>query len=1763
MRLPRLTFRLRLMLLVLLAVLPALGLVVYASHEEQGRALKQAERETTVVGQVVQGQIERSIFAVVGVLQTVGRRPNLDAITPADCTALFPEDGTGLDQDLRQRYIATPDGTVLCGDRDLPRGSSVTNIDAFQLARERSDLAIGRYALDRTGAPVIPLAGPVVGPDGALKAIVGAAFDVVTINEDQTLSGLPDRSVILVVDRDGVILYSIPGGLADAGEPLAEPRLRELVRGQGATQTLTVKAADGIERLYALGPFAVGGPNPPYFVVGQPTAAVFADADAALQRNLIGLAVAAVLALGAAWLIGDVLFLRRVKGLVAGTRAVAAGNLSTRVATRGNDELTTLARSFNEMTEALSTSREETGQKEDQFRGLFEAATDGVLVCDSDTGRVIEANPAAGAVLGCSRDRLIGMHPFGFIAKDSQPSFGTMIEAAFSSQFHGRGSFVRGDGTTFIGDITGTGFMFDGHRQLLFVVRDVTEQVAAEHLLEERVADRTRELSALLEVARSVGSTLELRPLMAAILAQLNHVVDYSGATLTTFDGECLTVLESRAGDNLALVSRAPTAGLRFKIAADHPFWGHMAEDRGVIINDVLGDSGDAALFRGTLGVSFEDDPESIGSWMAVSLMVKGKAVGMLSASRPEKNFFDESHLSLARAIAAQASIAIENARLFAETKRRALESETLARIASDFTMGGELQPALEMLAHRVVEATRAVAAAVAIIDGGQIAEAGSEGYPAGFLDLAREAIAHGAASPIFAAMDHQAILRFPDTPATLQMAPGWAEVGAILADVEWKNMVVVPLIYRGQAIGAISLGFVSNGDPSTEDEAFLRAIADQAAVGIENSRLFARAQRSARENAALAAIASDVALDQPLSATLDAIAANVAGASGAVSCAIHLAGQAGALEVAGGFGLPGWYRESVAARPAISPGTLRHEAITTGEPVVQRHALARIRAYPENAALVDAIDHTLWETLVVLPVRYRGEPFGALTIAFKEDFEPSADDLRLLTAVSDQSALAIANARLFAQAQRSARENAALASIAANVTLDQPMRATLDAIAANTLAATDAAACGVILVDVPGDRIQLSGGAGLAPGFVDLMESIPASDTFSVEALRSGQQIFAEGARTRMLANPSFASVHTFLEQAAWEHILIVPVRYRGRPIGALNVAYAAGTAPTPAEREMLKAIADQAAIAMENVRLFDQSGQRVAENARLYAEAERRAAEQEAVASIASAITYDRPLKEVLDTLAANVCAGTGALACAVLLVDDAHGASAVGECGIPGGYFEAMIAARNGWPDYWREMNAETEITVTRDARQFIRTHPAYGPVRPYIQDVDWDCVVRVPVAYGGSFRGSVVIYLPGEVVVGEAEKRFYRAIADQAAAAVENARLFSAVEERTRQLQSLYRADEVLHRSLQLEDVTKALLDVVVDTLGADDASLILWEPDAIRPRVLTSRVNDPQLIEIVEASLAREGRRPFAATAGHVSVIEDTAPAAGEARRRTADIGIGAALETGLLVDGQFFGLLDAIYMQPRRFSQDEVRLFTSLAKRAALAIENAQLYAQAQALAAVEERQRLARELHDSVSQALYGIALGAKTARTLLDRDPARAIAPVDYVVQLAEAGLAEMRALIFELRPESLATEGLVAALQKQVDSLRARYGLAVDAGLPEEPEAPFAVKEAIYRVAQEALHNVVKHARAQRVTLSLGCEGEALVLVVADDGQGFDPGGDFPGHLGLRSMRERVERLGGQLTLTSAPGEGSRLAVRLAAPPAATKNGASHEI
>jgi signal transduction histidine kinase len=255
----------------------------------------------------------------------------------------------------------------------------------------------------------------------------------------------------------------------------------------------------------------------------------------------------------------------------------------------------------------------------------------------------------------------------------------------------------------------------------------------------------------------------------------------------------------------------------------------------------------------------------------------------------------------------------------------------------------------------------------------------------------------------------------------------------------------------------------------------------------------------------------------------------------------------------------------------------------------------------------------------------------------------------------------------------------------------------------------------------------------------------------------------------------------------------------------------------------------------------------------------------------------------------------------------------------------------------------------------------------------------------------------------------------------------------------------------------------------------------------------------------------------------------------------------SALYVPLVFQDRTLGLLAVTSQEANYYTQQRSDLAYAFANYAAAAIENSKVYSQSVRAAALEERSRLARELHDSVSQALFGIVLGTRTALHRIGEQPAEAEDPMKYVLSLAEAALAEMRALIFELRPESLQQQGLINAFRKQAEALCARHKIDVRVDLDaREPDLSLELKEALYRVALEAIQNTIKHAHATRVDLTLKQTQDSVHLEVIDNGLGFDPKQAYPGHYGLQTMQERIVRVGGQVNISSKLGEGTTVRV-----------------
>lgn len=254
------------------------------------------------------------------------------------------------------------------------------------------------------------------------------------------------------------------------------------------------------------------------------------------------------------------------------------------------------------------------------------------------------------------------------------------------------------------------------------------------------------------------------------------------------------------------------------------------------------------------------------------------------------------------------------------------------------------------------------------------------------------------------------------------------------------------------------------------------------------------------------------------------------------------------------------------------------------------------------------------------------------------------------------------------------------------------------------------------------------------------------------------------------------------------------------------------------------------------------------------------------------------------------------------------------------------------------------------------------------------------------------------------------------------------------------------------------------------------------------------------------------------------------------------------LAVPLLYLGQLVGVLLLAHEEPHAYSARDLAFAELLGGQIAVAMENARLHERAREVAAAEERARLARELHDSVSQSLFSLTLAVQTVREHLTDNPPLVEQALTLADELARGAQAEMRMLLFELRSTALQQEGLAAALDKQAEVLRQRTGLKVEVQMEGSVRLAAEQEEALYRIAQEALANVVKHAHAHRATVRLRLDATGPQLEINDDGRGFAWHESLSGSYGLRTMRERAEQLRGTMEIDTQPGGGTRVRAHL---------------
>jgi signal transduction histidine kinase len=519
---------------------------------------------------------------------------------------------------------------------------------------------------------------------------------------------------------------------------------------------------------------------------------------------------------------------------------------------------------------------------------------------------------------------------------------------------------------------------------------------------------------------------------------------------------------------------------------------------------------------------------------------------------------------------------------------------------------------------------------------------------------------------------------------------------------------------------------------------------------------------------------------------------------------------------------------------------------------------------------------------------------------------------------------------------------------------------------------------------------------------------------------------------------------------------------------------------------------------------------------------------------------------LNQVLNQIAEMLAIATGVPTCDIYLLDEEQN----------------MLVRRagTGFPDPARQAFAERLRLDPHRAGLTRRVLSSLEPVlepdvlapqvfshvnyREIVQTLDVRSILALPIKVGRQVLGIAFIVSLGEPHTFTKEViELAGGITNAVALAVKNAQDYEELRLRLAESQSLQRVATDLLRGTTLPEVLHTVCTSVQQLTGATGSVILKLEEDEwLR---VSYEIGEPAPPDRMPVAFSPPG---LAVRQGAPVLINDAAELS-RLFQAYPHPDFSTLLVVPMRVGAGVIGALAAVN-KPGGFNQRDIRVVSLFADQAAICMEHARLVAQVERGAVVEERQRLARELHDSVTQSLYSVTLYADaTALALAAGKTGVATNNLRELRETARQAMRDMRLLIFELHPPVLEKEGLAAALQTRLAAVETRAGLQTELRVEGEERLPPAIAQELYGIAQEALNNVIKHSHAQAVTVQLRYTDGAVCLEVCDDGVAFDvPSARVRGGMGLRGIEERAARIGGRLVLASEPGRGTRVRVEV---------------
>lgn len=661
--------------------------------------------------------------------------------------------------------------------------------------------------------------------------------------------------------------------------------------------------------------------------------------------------------------------------------------------------------------------------------------------------------------------------------------------------------------------------------------------------------------------------------------------------------------------------------------------------------------------------------------------------------------------------------------------------------------------------------------------------------------------------------------------------------------------------------------------------------------------------------------------------------------------------------------------------------------------------------------------------------------------------------------------------------------------------------------------------------------RYAPPGGAPLQPG-VNYFDHLPGAQATVLPLYRrvlAGETIRQEDVRLELSTGATY-----------WD-VTLTPLLEQGEVVGILNVSVDA----------------------TERVMAQQHLEQRVEERTR---ELDRRREIAESLRDIIGMINANVPLETFLQRALKLAAQRMSAAACVLHRFDvQNHLISQLASYGIPAALqpgetrpFDAMRAS--GGSDYLAAA---------------LRGQPTCGNYPPYPQRVEeirsdrtipddvrqrrialreaFAGSLSVPLFVQGQVYGGLVFYYTDVQQFGEEQVQLAMIFSEQMAVAIENARLLEETGRRRVVAESLADILSILNSHRSSQEVFDFITQRSCELLRADACLLYSTHDRAV---VHEASYNLPQELAAMKSgelyrsqyNLALLNRQPApisdAVSHLHGLLAQDDLSPYQRRWYQGLQANFQAYLGMPLIVNDQVFGGLVFYFRARRTFSPEDIQLARTLAGHAALAIDNARLRHQAAEIATLAERSRLARDLHDAVTQTLFSASLIADVLPRLWERSPEVGQQKLEELRMLTRGALSEMRTLLLELRPDTLADVELGDLCRHLANAFSGRTRVPVDFAQDGQAPLPPDVKEAFYRVAQEALNNVAKHANASQVQIDLDAQPGRARVAIRDDGVGFQAGELVAENLGLKIMRERADSIGAQLSIHSQPGAGTRI-------------------